>query len=71
MKGGERLLGRRRQDNSKSGCQGVDRDKRVKISNFAVLLRVGTAMAAEVMGPCVLTEILDLVFHKSLSVHIF
>ena len=30
---------------------------------------VGTAMAAEVLGVCVLTGILGLVFNKSLGVH--
>ena len=33
---------------------------------IAVLLGIGTAMAAEVMGVCVLTSILDLVLHKRL-----
>ena len=33
---------------------------------IAVPLKVGTAMAAEVVGGCVLTGILDLVFNKSL-----
>ena len=34
------------------------------ISRSAVPLKVGTAMGAEMMGVCVLTGILDLVFHK-------
>ena len=54
-------------DNGKSGCgvviKGVHRD-RLTISRIALLLKVGTAMAAEVMGVCVLTEILDLVFQQ-------
>ena len=55
-------------DNWKSGCgvviKGVDRERWVMISIIAVLLKVGTAMTAEMMGVCVLTGILDLVFHK-------
>ena len=49
--------------------KGVDRDKYVTISRIAVLLGDGTAMAAEVMCVCVPTEILDLVFNRSLSLH--
>ena len=52
--------------NGMIGCgvviKGVDRDRWVTISKIVVLLKVGTAMAAEMMGVCVLTEILDLVF---------
>ena len=48
--------------------KGVDRDRWVTISGIAVPLKVGTAVAAEVMGVCVLTEILDLVFNKCLCV---
>ena len=33
--------------------KGADRDEWVTISKVAVLLSVGTAMAAEVMGVCV------------------
>ena len=59
-------------DNGKSGCgvviKGADRDKWVTISKVAVPLRVGTAMAAEVLGVCVLKEIFDLVFHKCLNI---
>ena len=46
--------------------KGVDRDSWVTISKIAVLLKACTAMAAEVMGVCVLTEILDLVFNDVL-----
>ena len=59
-------------NNGKRGCgvgvEGVDRDRWITISKIAVLLGTGTAMAAEVMGVCVLPGILDLVLHKSLSV---
>ena len=48
--------------------KGVDKDKRVTISKVAVFLGVGTAMAAEVMGVYVLTEIFGLVFNKCLSI---
>ena len=59
-------------DNRNCGCgvviKGVDRGRWVTISKIAVPLKVGTAMAAEVAGVCVLTEILDLVFNNSLCV---
>ena len=52
-------------DNGKSDCgiviKGVDRGK-------WVTLRVGASMAAEVLGVCVLTSVLDLILCKSLSV---
>ena len=70
MEGGERLLGSSPKDNGKSGCgvvKGVDRDKWVTITRIPVPLRVGTGMAAEVMGVCVLTKILHLVFNNCLS----
>ena len=54
----------------KSGCgvviKGVDIRRWATISRIAVHLKVGTAMAAELMGACVLTGILDLIFHKCL-----
>ena len=57
-------------DNGKSGCcvvkKGVDRERWVTISKIAVLRKVGAATAAEMMGVCVLTGFLDLVFHKCL-----
>ena len=46
--------------------KGVDRDRWVTINKISVPLKVGTAMAAEVAGVCVLTGVLDLVFNKSL-----
>ena len=56
-------------DRGKSACgvviKGVDRDNWVTISRIAVPLSAGTAMAAEGMGVCVPTEILDLVFNMS------
>ena len=52
----------------KSGCvvvvEGVDKGKWITISSIAVPLKVGTPMAAEVVGLCLLTSILDLVFDK-------
>ena len=61
----------RSKDNSKGGCdvviKRVDGDTWVTISKILVPLKVGTAMAAEVAGVCVLTGILGLVFNKSLS----
>ena len=60
-------------DNGKSGCgvviEGVDRERWVTISQIAVPLNVGTAMAAEMMGVCVLTGILDLFCYKCLCEH--
>ena len=54
---------------AESGCgvviKGFDRDRWVTISKITVLLKVGAVMAAEVMGVCVLTGILDLVFSNS------
>ena len=44
--------------------KGVDRDTRVTISRLAVPLKVGTGVAAEVAGVCVLTGILDPVFQQ-------
>ena len=46
--------------------KGVDRERWVTISKIAVPLKVGTAVAAEVAGVCVLTGILDLIFCKIL-----
>ena len=56
-------------DKGKSGCgvvKGVDRNKWVTISKITLPLKVGTAVAAEVVGVCVLTGILDLIFCKCL-----
>ena len=50
------------------GDQRVDREGWVTIRKIAVPLKVGTAVAAEVAGVCVLTGILDLLFNKSLCV---
>ena len=59
-------------DDGRSGCgiviKGVDRQKWVTICKIAVPLKVGAAMAAEVLGVCVLTSVLDLILCKSLSV---
>ena len=57
--------------NRRSGCGVVIRGvvkEWITVSKIAVPLGIGTAMAAEVMGICVLTSILALVVHKSLSV---
>ena len=43
----------------------MDRDKWITISKIAVLLKVCTAMAAEVVGAGVLTGISDLVLGKT------
>ena len=57
-------------DNGKSGCGVVikraDRERWVTISSTAVPLKVGTPMAAGMMGVRMFTGILDLVFHKCL-----
>ena len=57
-------------DNGKSGCRvvikGFDRERWVTNSKIVVPLKVGTAVAAEVAGVCVLTGILDLIFCKCL-----
>ena len=44
--------------------KGIDRDRWVAVSKNAVPLKDGTAIAAELIGVCVLTETLDLVFNK-------
>ena len=58
-------------NNGKSGCgvviEGVDWEKWITTSKIAVPLGTGTAMAAEVVGVCVLTGILVLVLQNSLS----
>ena len=64
----KRLWDARCKDTGKSGCgvviKGVDREWWVTINRIAVSLKVGTVMAAEIMGACVPTGIPDLVFHK-------
>ena len=59
-------------DNGKRECgvviKGVDRERWVTRRRSGGLLKVGTAMAAEMIGVCVLTGILDLVFHMCLCV---
>ena len=56
-------------DNGKKRCgaviKGVDRERWITISRFADRLKVGTAIAAEMMCVCVLTGLLDLVVHQS------
>ena len=58
-------------DNGRSGCgiviKGVDREKWMTISNIAIPLKVGAAMAAEIAGVCALTGIIDLILCKCLS----
>ena len=48
--------------------KGVDREKMVTVDKIAVPLKVSAAMAAEIVGVCVLTSVLDLIFCKNLSV---
>ena len=57
-------------NNGRSCCGIVIKgaDTWITNSKLAVLPGIGTAMAAEVMGVCVLTSILDLVLHKSLNI---
>ena len=60
-------------DSGRRGCgiviTGVDREKWVTISEIAIPLKVGAAMAAEIAGVCVLTSILDLILCKCMNVH--
>ena len=62
--------GRQSKDFGTSVCcvviKGVDRERWITISRIAVFLNVSTAMAAEMMGVCGLTAILDLILHKCL-----
>ena len=64
----KRLLGWQCHGQWKKRCgvviKGIDRDRSVATSKNAVPLKDGTAMAAELIGVCVLTETLDLVFNK-------
>ena len=59
-------------NNGRSGCgvviKGVDRNKWITVKNIAVPLGIGLAIAAEVVGVCVLMGILDFVLHECLSV---
>ena len=59
-------------DNGNSGCgvliKVINKDRWVAIGRVAVPLKVGTAMATEVMGVCVLTEILDLISTRCLCI---
>ena len=48
--------------------KGVDREKWVTISTIAIPLKVGTVMASEIAGVCVLTCIIDLIFCTCLGV---
>ena len=54
-------------DNGKSRCgvviKGVNRDRWVTTSRIAIPSKVGTAMEAVISGVCVLTGILDPIFH--------
>ena len=54
--------------NGRSGCgvviKGVDSERWVTIKKIAGPLKVGTAMAGEVGGVCVLTGIFDLILCK-------
>ena len=71
MEGSQRILGWQLQGQWErvwSGDQKAGRGRWVTISRIAVPLKVGTAMAAEMMGVCLLTGILDLFFHSCLCV---
>ena len=48
--------------------KGVVREKLVTMSKIPVPLKVGADMAAEVIGVCVLTKVLDLILGKNLGV---
>ena len=48
--------------------KGVDREKWVTVNKIPVLLKVTAAMAAEAVGVCVFTGVLDLILCKSLNV---
>ena len=61
-------LQRRWEERLRDRDQRVARETRVTISKIAVPLKVGAFMAAEVIGVCVLTSVLDLILCKSLSV---
>ena len=50
------------------GDQRVDREKRGTISKIAIPLNVGTAMAAEIAGVCVVRGFFDLIFCECLCV---
>ena len=60
-------------ENGKSGLWRSDQRSRLgqvgdNQQSRGNLLNVGTALAAKAMGVCVLTEILDLIFHKCLCI---
>ena len=48
--------------------KGVDKEKWVTISKVAVPLKICTAMAAEMMGVCLLMSVLNLILNKKLHV---
>ena len=60
--------------NGRSGSgvaiKGVDWDKWITISKIAIHLRMCTAMAAAVVGVCILIGILDLVLRRNLSMEV-
>ena len=62
-------------DTGEDGCgvviYGVDSDRWVTIRKIVVPLKVGTAVAAEVRGVCVLTEILEPMFNNCLRIQKF
>ena len=72
MEGSQRILGWQLQGQwdkwVRCGHQWIDRERWVSISRSAVPLKVGTAMGAQMIEVCVLTRILDLIFHKCLCV---
>ena len=58
-------------EDGSSGCgvviKAVDRKNWITISNIAVPLRACTAMAAEITGVSVLTEVLDLLLDEKFN----
>ena len=72
MEGNTRLLGRQCQGKRTLWCgviiKGADRDAWVTISKIAVPLRTCSAMTAEVVGACILTETPDMILNKVISV---
>ena len=58
-------------ENGRSGCgvvvEGVDREKWFTITKIAPLLKVCTAMAAEMTGVCLLMSVLNMILHKNLN----
>ena len=70
---GDTLLGwKLLKDSGRNGCgiviNGIDKEKWVTRNKIAIPLKVCTTMTAEIVGVCVLTNVLDLILCKCLSV---